>query len=491
MINAKKKKQISICAFVAISSLLMALNANTFPFSASLTSTDSSVFIYVAKVILGGEMPYLHTFDHKGPVLYLINVLGLLISSRVGIWLLEYITILITFIFAYKIARLLGCREISSCIVVAIGALVLNYYFEGGNLVEEYACVFLTISLYLFLQFFITSQTSAWKLMLCGVSFTSVLLLRVNMVVLWAVMCTGVLVYCIKNGLAKKIIGFIIWFLLGAAFVLVPIVIWLWHNKALTPFVDNYLLFNLKYASDSNTASIRSIMVAIVTFCTGSPVLIAAPILVYLCSFKKNIADWLCFISLGLSVLSMCIAGRTYGHYGMILYPLVVYALSRACSEPGETLFLSSIVSKRKKVSCVLSLLCVVILLFLHPIVSMAENILSIAMGTNYKTIYHEIAEVVRNNTEEDALITVCGNQNIIYLLSDRKSASKYSYQLPIAEIHQDIKEEYLEDIRQLKAEMIIVSDDYVFFDDIIEVAEQEYSLIDTIDTTQIYLKNR
>ena len=488
MSNSKQRKQVLVYVFVAISSLLMALNAKTLTLDAGSTGTDSSVFIYVANMILDGEMPYLHTFDHKGPVLYLINAAGLLISRQTGIWLLELITILITFTFAYKIARLLGCREISACMVVAISALVLNYYFEGGNLVEEYACVFLTISLYLFLRFFITSQIKVWELMLCGASFATVLLLRVNMVVLWAVMCVGVLVFNIKNGFSQKTIGFILWFLLGVALVCIPIMVWLWYNQALIPFVDNYLLFNLKYMSDANTASVGTVVRAIAHFSVGSPMVVTIPILVYFCLYKNSIIDWLCLVALGLSVLSMGLSGRVYAHYGMILYPLVVYAISRASAGLDEKM---SEVNVRRKVARAVSSLCVVILLLENPIQLMAKNILSIPQVLDAKTQWHEIAEVVRDNTEEDARISVCGNKNVIYLLSDRKSASKYSYQTPIATICPEIKEEYLADIRKLKAEMIIMSDDIIFYDDIMEFVEQEYTLIDIVGSTHIFLKNK
>lgn len=266
--------------------------------------------------------------------------------------------------------------------------------------------------------------------------------------------------------------------------------LWLWKNQALIPFVDNYLLFNFMYASDSSTASISNIGRAVIHFCTGSPLVFTIPILAYFCFSKKEIADWLCFVSLGLSLLSMSISGRTYAHYGMILCPLVVYAVSRAFVELDTKLFSLSQISKRQKLSVALSIFCAIILLFLQPIKTMAGNILYIPLKSNSSTEWHEIAEIVTENTNKSDLITVCGNRNIIYLLSDRKSASKYSYQYPIAEINPNIKTEYLDDIRQLKAKIIIVEKDYFLYDDIMDVDEQNYMLLETINSTHIYLRN-
>ena len=52
--------------------------------------TDSSIFLYVARILNNGLVPYLHVFDHKGPLIYFIDALGWLISptSFLGIFIL-------------------------------------------------------------------------------------------------------------------------------------------------------------------------------------------------------------------------------------------------------------------------------------------------------------------------------------------------------------------------------------------------------------------
>ena len=55
------------------------------------SDTDSSIFLTVAMMMDRGYMPYRDTFDHKGPLLYLINYLGRHISAYRGIWFVEFI----------------------------------------------------------------------------------------------------------------------------------------------------------------------------------------------------------------------------------------------------------------------------------------------------------------------------------------------------------------------------------------------------------------
>ena len=52
---------------------------------------------------------------------------------------------------------------------------------------------------------------------------------------------------------------------------------------------------------------------------------------------------------------------------------------------------------------------------------------------------------------------SVFGNKDIIYLLCDKRSASKYSYQFPIIEARRGIYQEYLEDIRKNTPKMVVI----------------------------------
>ncbi len=47
---------------------------------------DSNSFIYIARLMQYGLIPYLDVFDHKGPLLYFINYIGLGFGDQIGIW---------------------------------------------------------------------------------------------------------------------------------------------------------------------------------------------------------------------------------------------------------------------------------------------------------------------------------------------------------------------------------------------------------------------
>ena len=480
----RNKYPAAVCAFIILSSFIVSVNAYSFPFSGKVPGTDSSVFLYVANIILDGGMPYLDTFDHKGPVIYLIDAFGLLIGSRYGIWIMELITIGAISTFTYKTARLMDCGRLAACAAVGMNALVLILYLDGGNFTEEYACAFLTVSLYLFLKYFKTGNASGWQLLLCGASFAAVCLLRINMIVLWGVMCIGVVIDCVRRKALKDIPRFILWFLLGAAAVAAPIIIWFWSRGALVHFIDASLLFNFRYSSDPVRSSLDNKITAALYFFAGNPSLIAVPPLVYFCFSRRRLVDWLCLITFILSVVAVSLSGLSYRHYGMILCPLVAFSVARSLHEVESFLSHKDL---RQKLGVISALLC--LMMFFGTGVTTAYSLHRMSPTPDPTDLEYRVAQVVIENTDEGDTISVCGTHDSIYLLSGRYSASKYSYQYPIAQIDPQIKDAFLSDLRRLEAQLIVVDPDHFPLEDIMAILETNYEPIATVEHIVVFRK--
>ena len=484
-------KQPIVYCCIFILAVLTSLTATNNPFLNGNTGVDSSVFNYVAKVILKGGMPYRDTFDHKGPLIYLIDALGQLIHEYIGLWLIELVFICVTLILAYKIAKLIGCNNTKALFVVFVCMLSLTLYFHGGNLVEEYACLFIMLQLYIFILFFSGKEISTVQLIVSGISFGAVCLLRINMVSLWIVMCIGVLIKCIKSKKPQMIGRFILWFLTGVCIIAAPIILWLIAGNAFKPFIDDYFSFNFLYSSYSDNGNLINIIKAIGFFVITPPVLLSLIFLAIVSLKDKKLLNWLCLLTLLLSILLQCMAGQSYLHYGMIFCPIVVYAFSMALTS-DHILRLKIFKHKGKLLLgiCAALVLCVIGLTVIgFPIKAVADKITGIYQ-TEYYSESKSIADIVTANSDRNDKIAVFGNYDIIYLLSDRMAASAYSYQLPIISIDQSKKEAFVADIETLDAEIIVtnpVSKVAAFVDTTITA---HYTLIDTVGEIGIYKKN-
>lgn len=463
------------------------LAASNNPFAIGRIGRDSSIFHYVARIMKDGGMPYLDTFDHKGPVIYLLDVLGLSLNQKIGVWIVELCFILIALSYSYKLAVLFGAGKRISLVAALVCALSLAYYFEGGNQVEEYACTCILISLYIFAKYFIKKSVRWYDLLLCGITCAMVCLLRINMAALWVVMCIGVLIDCIRNKKVKQMLIYLVWFVVGMAIVTLPIVIWLVNGGAWKAFLEDYFLFNFKYSSDGERASFTMFLQALVRFCRGIPVILGAVFLFHYALDRKRLFEWLCVTALALSLVTMCISGQSYGHYGMVLCPLITCAFAMALGEitskePGKEVLVTIGEKEKKYRIIVIKVIVLTALLFL---ISLNRP----AVATEFDAGLPEIAEVIRGNSTEDERIIVCGNRDCVYLQAGRKSASLYSYQDPIAEVDPDIKEAFLQDVRSLEAKLIVISTTSSWNKEIKDVLESRYELVKNVNGTEIYCR--
>jgi hypothetical protein len=116
-----------------------------------LTSRDSGVFLYVGWRVLNGAIPYLQVWDHKPPVIYYLNALGLALTpnSTWGVWGVEVVSLMIAAAFGYYLfKRLYGLFP--AIFISFLWIFSAFFLLSGGNLTTEYALPFQFALLWLF-----------------------------------------------------------------------------------------------------------------------------------------------------------------------------------------------------------------------------------------------------------------------------------------------------------------------------------------------------
>ena len=439
-----------IVLFILLVTFLFLQNSPLSIWRGGETGTDSSVFRTVALMMRRGGMPYRDTFDHKGPLLFILNYVGSLISYHKGVWVIELLVDFIAFLILYKIARLCCGKTLSLCCMLG-GISLLFEYFEAGNLTEEYAMVFIAGALYIFLDYFLNDQITKLRLVLCGFCLGGVCLLRPNMISVWVVFCIAVLVQCVQRKTWSDLSVFIVFFLVGFLMIVIPVLIWLGMNDALLPCFEDYILFNFAYASDPMRASFGYKYISFFTFCQKTIVMIALLSAVWMCTCKKKLIGITCLSSLLLTLLLICISGQTYGHYGMVLVPVVVFPIA-------------SLVSiSEKQENCHSIGLILALYLFASLIAPDWIDLLK-STGTYFAErnkpqisgVLQEVCTFIETNTDVDEKISVYGNYNIVYVLTQRQHASKYSYQSPIGSVNPAIMDTYFSDLERELPRMIV-----------------------------------
>ncbi len=145
------------------------------PNNMTLPSRDSGVFLYVGWRVLHGDVPYRDVWDHKPPLIYFIDALGLTLTphSLWGVWLLQGIFIFFTFFVLYKLlAGEFGTpAALGGTIAFATGLLTI---LARGNVTEEYPLLFQVLCFMLFVRAYrqdFPVRTSFWMGILGALAF--------------------------------------------------------------------------------------------------------------------------------------------------------------------------------------------------------------------------------------------------------------------------------------------------------------------------------
>ena len=452
----KQNKEIVFALVVSASlAFVFLLNSPLHIWRGAPSGTDSSVFKTIALMMDKGYMPYKDSFDHKGPLLYAINYWGLKVAYYKGVWLFEYIFMIVTFFMSYKIARLK--TKIVSSVIIALTAMTLLFsYFEQGNLTEEYAMPFIAIGIFVFLDYLLNNKITWYRIAVSGISMGAVCLLRPNMITVWIVFCTAIFIKKIIEKDWKELLRFVVWFLLGHALIVMPFVVWLATNGALQACVEDYIVFNMQYAAvEGGGASLDARWAAFFTFASNTIYIFALFGIVYNLK-KKLFVDFAYAVYLVMGVVLLSMSGMTYGHYGMVLVPAVVYPLS-LIMENIETLSDQETSNSIKMLITAYVMAAIVIPQSLGTINSI-PSYYSTKDDEQFDETTRQVCEKVIELTSEDDVISVYGNWDIVYVESQRKHATKYSYQFPIGQVMPEIIDEYMEQLEEERPSVVVVA---------------------------------
>lgn len=111
--------------------------------------------------LLQGGTPYIDLFDHKGPILWFIQALGLWISPQWGIMALQSILLFGSMLIWYQTTKLLINKQVLSILISIVGLLFLLAFYQRGNLCEEWCLPFISFPIYLYIKRWKSNNTAA------------------------------------------------------------------------------------------------------------------------------------------------------------------------------------------------------------------------------------------------------------------------------------------------------------------------------------------
>ncbi len=413
-----------------------------------LPGQDNGVFLYAGQQVLSGKTPYLDFWDHKGPLIYFINALGLFIGSgsRWGVWALEFVFLSLT---AYGLLRIsLEIRGIFSVFLVLLIWIycivrVGSYsHFQDSNYTETYSLLFSVWAIYFWVLALRSPQSWIYYLLL-GIMAGLTFALRPNNIGIQISIGLTELILGIQTkdflGSLKRIslIG------IGAFGVIGSFSVWFLSRGALPALVDAVFRYNLAYSQKNLT---HQTALSVIQF--GINKFDWIPVLGYVIVLGRFVSrsfsnktftgsiekPFLIFLLIGfpLEAFLTAISGRILLHYYIMWLPYV-------CLLGASIFFLldrSEIFRCANDVrfAIILGLSAFLILVLTNlPVISKYREIVDRFLFERDKIeATGSIPRYVNSVTGEEDEVLVWGNEVWINFLSRRKSPTKYAYQYPL-----------------------------------------------------------
>lgn len=400
---------------------------------------DTAIFAYEGALVREGAMPYVSFWDHKGPLIYLIDAAGLWLSGgRIwGVWAAGLVSTWLAAALGYR-----AMRE-SFGVAGALLGLVLFIFglagiVNGANVTEQYALPLAWGSALALVRWARTRRSAVGTGVALGGLGVLTFLLRANLAGAAASAALTIAIVTVQERrratLARHALGVV----LGAIVVSGPILLWLARGGALRSFWDQAINYNLLYADIQWTQHVFAAFAGLWLATATVPLLV--PIAGFICCVR-----WLRRSSRGdreypvvlfattwitVELLLSCTSGRPYDHYFMMLLPPMALATAALVAE--ATPFIRAYA--RDPARSPAMIVTAVALVMIVPVVLG----LGVRAGTGRLVPSREssqvipTAEFVRANSAPGDHLLVWGAVGSVYFLADRPPASRYLFAFPL-----------------------------------------------------------
>jgi hypothetical protein len=448
-------------AFMSLLGTIVALfPAN--PGNMTLPSRDSGVFLYVAWRFLSGDIPYRDVWDHKPPLIYFVDALGLAATphSLWGVWFLQIIFIFFTLFLTYKLLdREFGIyAALAGTLTLTSGLLTV---LQKGNVTEEYALVFQALCFWLFIIAWKKNfpvRTSFWIGIWSGVAFN----FKQTTIGIW--ITYGLILLVIRLLQRKWPLVDLLSLLAGWLIPSIVLAIYLTSQSAVADFWEQAFLYNFVYIGThegirrlipifiKGFAYLRNgwvLYIAILGWLTGSS---------YIWLKRKSFAEissliLIALVNLPIEVILITVSGRSILHY--YLTPLPVMAILAGVLVYTASLLIGKIprLSSQKIQRWIPGIvLATIVLGQLGQVKSYPWYVQSLSDND-----YAPVIDYVVKNTNENDKVLIIGAESVVNFLARREAPTRYVYQYPLALLgRRPMFEEYFDQILENKPALII-----------------------------------
>ena len=389
-------------------------------------SADESIFLYQGKILNAGGMPYIDSWDHKGPLLYILNSLAISIplTNSLGVPILQAAFLfgaLLYIGFSSKTLTSNNGHYLMFIIFVTITSLTIYLGIHSFNTSEFWCLPIQLVTYFKLIDYFsnakekIINQKYLFGMCLwLGFAFVFTLFIRPNNSI-GIVFGTILFIFHLKKITPRIFLSYF----LGIVPLLILVLFYFnpMNQNLAKEFFDQYILYNIDYSTGySFRQKIYGFGYLFLNY-LKLPTVIFLLILILLKSNKiSNFSTKVCCSLVAVDFLSQTTSGRGYSSY-------LVGTLASVLIFIFFLLINYEILEINLKFSMVLAMVVF--------ISSIDVQSFALRWHSNYKEQILA-SEYLRKNTAAADKILYIGPNPYILIRANRFSSSKFIYSYPL-----------------------------------------------------------
>lgn len=453
------------------------MNPNSEPLA-----NDDGVYLYTAIQINDGGAPYVDSWDHKGPIFYLIEVLGLHFAPdpQWGVFIFNAILLAFSFlIFCYTL------RQYFSWIAIAGGSIFFLFLFQSFvrnvSAPDYQALYFLMITFSLLI--YGEKQKKRWVWGLIGFFAGIVILSKMTAALFYIVLAIYLIIISISQ---KKLDRRFLLFAIGGLTVSAIAFIFLFQKKALSDFFDQYILFNMIYAGSGSSLTLLKNLLATLfrlTETLGYPISFICIIVYFLTAMllsetyqkKRSISDFdpieklmtLTVFAFPIEIILTGASGKPYYQYFSVMTVYLFFFFCRIIEiivQHTSWLRTQSLGQYTTLLFCTFFSMSILTQKSLEKIERQGKKIFSKEFFEYTAADSWETRKYLEENTNQNDTVYVWGSAVNINVEIDRKSPTRYTYATPLYNCSYttiDKWNEFYNDITTKKPKYIVEAEDF------------------------------
>lgn len=331
------KYGVAIFLFVYVVVCQMVFNIDSYLY-ANTGHHDAAIFFQCGKFLMNGCTPYVDFADSKGLLLWIIYGLGYEIHhySYIGVFWLACLSFWVSFMIAYKTARLYLDKPQSLLVAMsmAVPYWYWNFYTEGKA--EHFCMPCVAYVFYQLLKMVKASTSPIDKVMvgrklfsthwaLVGISLVAVVMMKwsIGLMMMSLVVSMGIYAYRLKS-----LRGYAISLLLGLAVAVLPFAVYFVATGSMSAMWHEYFANTMASVSEPLPGTVKSYSHEWLRMLTTKRVIYIVYTLPLLLLWRHR--QWFMSALPWLSAMffiALAIRHDNFGHYISIVGPFAVFAV--------------------------------------------------------------------------------------------------------------------------------------------------------------------